>query len=102
MMDFELKERLQNYQNVLSLYTFYKRTIRWLCENLYSLILMVIICEYDENMEILNSEQPKKICKYHELLIKFNDVMKNDFFRKSKREKKQRLFVDWLIFLIFV
>lgn len=85
MIDLELKERFQNYQNALSLYTFYKRTIRWLCENFYNQKLMVTICEYDENIEISNNEQLTKICKYHKLLIKFNDVMKNDFFSEEQK-----------------
>ena len=81
----ELKERFQNYQNVLTLYKFFKSTIRWLCENFHNQKLVVIICEYDENIEILNNKQMDKIVKYHKLLVKFNDMIKNNFLMEEQK-----------------
>ena len=44
-MDLELKERFQNYQNVLSLSKFFKHRACWLRKNFYNQKLVVIICE---------------------------------------------------------
>ena len=46
---------------------------------------MVKICEYDENIEILNNKQMETICKYHKLLVKFNDVLKNAFLLEEQK-----------------
>ena len=46
---------------------------------------MVKICEYDENIEILNNKQMETICEYHKLLVKFNDVLKNAFLLEEQK-----------------
>lgn len=84
-MDLELKERFQNFENVLSLCNFFVRIIRWLCENFYNEKLEIIFCEYDDRIEILNNEHIERICAYHKVLVKFNDVMKNDFLNEEKK-----------------
>ena len=50
----------------------------------------MIICQNDKFVEISNNEQMKKICNYHKLLIKFNEIMNNHFLDKKK--KKRRIF----------
>ena len=45
----------------------------------------MIICEYADEIEILDNEQMDKIRSYHKLLIKLNDVMKNDFLTKEQK-----------------
>ena len=74
-MDQKLIERFQKYENVLSLFTFFTKAIKWLCENVFNEKLEMIICQYDNFVEISNNEQMKKNCNYHKLLIKFNEII---------------------------
>ena len=60
-MDLELKETFQNYKNVVVLYIFFQRTIRWLCEHFFKEKLIMIICEYEGGeIGMLDDEQMKK------------------------------------------
>ena len=59
-MDSKFVERFQNYKNVLFLYQFFKKIIKWLCENFYSKKIELIFCEYGEKIELLNEEKMKK------------------------------------------
>ena len=45
----------------------------------------LIFCEYGEKIELLNEEKMKKICGYHKLLIRFGEIMNNEFFSKRKK-----------------
>lgn len=45
----------------------------------------MIICEYDDEIEILDSEQTGKNGHYYMLLQNFNDVMKNDFLTEERK-----------------
>ena len=45
----------------------------------------MIICECDDEIEILDSEQTEIIGCYYMLLIKFNDAMKNDFLTEERK-----------------
>ena len=84
-MDLELKERLQNYESVLSLYKFFIRTICGLRENFDNEKIEIMFCEYDGNIEILYNEQMETNCNYHKLLTKFTDIMKNNFFTEEQK-----------------
>ena len=59
-MDQKLIERLQKYENLLLLLTFFTKTIKWLCEKFFNEKLEIIICQYDNFVEISNNEQMKK------------------------------------------
>ena len=48
----------------------------------------MIICQNDKFVEISNNEQMKKICNYHKLLIKFNEIMNNHFLDKKKKSEE--------------
>ena len=48
----------------------------------------MIICQYDNFVEISNNEQMKKIGNYHKLFIKLNEIMNNQFFDEKKNAKK--------------
>ena len=61
-----------------------------MCEKIFNEKLEMIICQNDKFVEISNNEQMKKICNYHKLLIKFNEIMNNHFLDKKK--KKRRIF----------
>ena len=84
-MDQKLIERFQKYENVLSLFTFFTKAIKWLCENVFNEKLEMIICQYDNFVEISINELMKKNCNYHKLLIKFNEIM-------LMRKKMERIF----------
>ena len=87
-MDQKLTERLQKYENLLLLLTFFTKTIKWLCQKFFIEKLEMIICQYDNFVEISNNEQMKKICNYHKLFIKLNEIMNNQFFDEKKNAKK--------------
>ena len=89
-MDSKLRQRFEKYENVLFLYNCFKMEIRRLCAKFYNKKLEIIFCEYNDNLKILNEEEMKKKCGYHKLLIKFNDIMSNNFLSKEKRF--QRIF----------
>ena len=59
-MDQKLIERFQKYENVSLLFTFFTKTIKWLCEYFFNKKLEMIICQYDNFVEISNNEQMKK------------------------------------------
>ena len=65
--------------------SFFQRTICWLCENFFHEKVIMIICKDADEIETLDNEQMDKICSYHKLLIKLNDVMKNDFLTKQQK-----------------
>ena len=54
-MDSKFVERFQNYENLLFLYRFFKKTSTWLCENFYKEKIELIFCEYSEKIELLSS-----------------------------------------------
>lgn len=82
-MDLKLTQRFEKYENVLFLYNFLKKTIRWLCKNFYNekLEIMFVFCEYNDR----NEEEMKKMCGYHKLLIDFNEIMSNNSLSKEKK-----------------
>ena len=64
----------------------------------------------NENIEIVNKTQLEKICKYHNLLVKFNDVMKKDILSEEQKsntilnvpETGKKTFCELVDFFIFV
>ena len=84
-MNQKLIERLQKFANVLFLYKFFSKKIKWLCENFYNEKLKLVYCEYGGKIEEVNEENMKKICRYHKILMKVNDIKKNDFLSKEKK-----------------
>ena len=65
-----------------------------MCENFFIEKLEMIICQYDNFVEISNNEQMKKIGNYHKLFIKLNENMNNQFFdeKKMRRSFKSTLY----------
>ena len=61
-MDQKLIERFQKYENVSLLFTFFRKTIKWLCEYFFNKKLEMIICQNDNFVEISNNEQMKNAC----------------------------------------
>ena len=63
----------------------------------------------NENIEILSKTQIEKICKYHNLLVKFNGVMKKDILSEEQKsnailnvpETGKKTFCELVDFLIF-
>ena len=76
-MSRKLIERFQKFENILLIYRFLTKTIKWLCENFYNEKLEMVFCEYDDHINILNDYQMKKICNQRKLLIKFNEITNN-------------------------
>ena len=62
-MNQKLIERFQKFTNVLFLYKFFSKKIKWLCENFYNEKLKLVYCEYGEKIEEVNEENMKKICR---------------------------------------
>ena len=60
-MDSKFVEWFQNYENVLFLYWFFKKTIKWWYENFHSEKMELVFCEYGEKIELLIKEKMKKI-----------------------------------------
>lgn len=76
-MSRKLIERFQKFENILLIYRFLTKTIKWLCENFYNKKLEMVFCEYDDHINILNDYQMKKICNQRKLLTKFNEITNN-------------------------
>lgn len=45
----------------------------------------MIFCKHDKKIIIFVEEKLNKICSYHKLLLKVNNIMKNDFLSKEKK-----------------
>lgn len=71
-MESKFAERFENCENVLLLYQFSKKTIRWLCKNLYNEKLELIFCQYGEKIVKMDDGKLKQKCAYHKLLLKFD------------------------------
>ena len=87
-MDQKSIERFKKYENLLLLFKFFTKTIKWLGGTFFNEKLETMICHHDNFIEISNNEQMKKNCYYHKLLIKFNEIMNNQFFDNKKNAKK--------------
>ena len=74
-MDQKLIERFQKYENILLLFIFFTKTVKWLCKNFPNKKLEMAICQYDNFVKISNNEQMK--------LLKISSLM---------RKKMQRIF----------
>ena len=83
-MDKKLTKRFQNFENILLLFTFFKKTIKWLCEYFFNEKIEFIISECDKHFEVSNNVE-FEVCRYHKLLIKFNEIMNNQFFNERKK-----------------
>ena len=80
----KIKERFSNFENLKLFYSFYLKTINWLCEN-YSneQVCELVIC-YENKYERLNNHHVEKICRPHNLLLKVNEIMQNNNFSDKK------------------
>ena len=66
-LDYFLNLDFQNYQNVVILYKFFQRTVRWLCKNILNEKLIMIICQYDDEIgkQKINKISKQKILFDH-------------------------------------
>ena len=84
-MDKKLTKRFQNFENILLLFTFFKKTIKWLGEYFFNEKIEFVISECDKHSEVSNNVEIEKVCRYHKLLIKFNEIMNSQFFNERKK-----------------
>ena len=65
-------------------FQFYKKRILWLCDEFYN-----------ENCKFVLCDEGKKVCRFHKLLLKFEEIMENDLFLD---EEKFREIIDLKFF----
>ena len=88
-MESKFAERFENCENVLLLYQFSKKTIKWLRKNLYNEKLELIFCQYGEKIVKMDDGKLKKnvlaISFCLSLMVGFDEIMLNEFFPKEKK-----------------
>ena len=104
----KIQERFSKLENVENLFCFYTTTIKWLCKNFFNEKLVMVFCAAkDGKWEAVDEESTEKICRYHELFLKFNAIMNNDFDEKKCEEIlnlyeiRKETFIDVIEFLDF-
>ena len=68
----KIKERFSNFENLKLLYSFYLKTINWLCENFFNEQICEFVICYENKYKCLNNHGFEKICGSHKLLLKVN------------------------------
>lgn len=81
----KIKERFSYFETLKLFYSFYLKTINWLCANFFNEQVCEIGVCYENKYECLNNHDTEKICWPYNLLLKVNEIMQNNNFSDRKK-----------------